>query len=984
MKTLFRICLVCFVLVVIILGAGYLVLTNAGFQKRMLEGKLPEGSSVKHVHVTTGTLELSELILVLPDGTRVKIEEIDTSFSPLAALFDDTIRIGALEVDGLMVQLPAAQATTVDSTGGTSTGSSSSGGNQPVASKEPRSTQPPQNPWESINAISNLQWLLDVETIQLNGKIKDATGTTYAFDIKSGAIRPSAETVVDATLQLVSSDPTLSGLKEFDSKAELRFTQKAHGGFEQIHLESKTSGKDASGSEILSVSSEVDLAFDGFEETATLKVDFNADVQRPELFVPKMASMGALKLNGSVQAKVDGVVMMLSDAGIQLSANGAEVVTLDLKKALSLGGKQNLSGELLEIRLVQLPLTWIGPWLPQGMSLTGAPLSAQINMQGLADGAMEVTSLAPLRIGPISVKKAELYFLEEATIVIDPIIRVNADRSISYELKTFQLLDRYGEVMNGQVSGKVKQVEMGDNPFAGQQADVKLNIGLQELFQQPLLKDKASILGGTLALSLKVDGEDEYSLTAQGAIHGLRPRSEPGSIKDYRFATQLKAIQPDVWGLGLNFESGSADRPNTSLQVSGQANATATPLTFEVDVKGAQIHQADLDVLAAAFTPNDSTTRTSPTLSTSTQSTSRPSVASSSSVPASSHTPPPWSALDGKATIQLDRVLLASGQIIRNVGAQALISQPLLQVSGVTAQLSEGSLSGAGEVRYQDSSVNAYSLLADFGFQKIDPAFFSKKHSGSFPVTGLFDGQFKFTGAGPSLEEAGENSVGDLTITGREGVVTAFELDNRSQLGLGIVGILGQQFDRPGVAALAETVPYFKDIRFDNFTLKMTRGADRKVMVPQLRFEGRSLLIDGSGFIAASSFKEILNQPLQLGLELGAKGRLTNYLETLQLLQLAVSEDGFRRWTKSVNITGTLGEPNAEEILSLLKSAARTALDKPKKASAPVVQEPAANAQNASPTQEPLAEEPRERTKEEKLRDDIDVGLDLFNSVFGD
>ncbi|MEN8734438.1 MAG: hypothetical protein ABF329_06450, partial [Lentimonas sp.] len=100
MKTLFRICLVCFVLVVIILGAGYLVLTNAGFQKRMLEGKLPEGSSVKHVHVTTGTLELSELILVLPDGTRVKIEEIDTSFSPLAALFDDTIRIGALEVDG--------------------------------------------------------------------------------------------------------------------------------------------------------------------------------------------------------------------------------------------------------------------------------------------------------------------------------------------------------------------------------------------------------------------------------------------------------------------------------------------------------------------------------------------------------------------------------------------------------------------------------------------------------------------------------------------------------------------------------------------------------------------------------------------------------------------------------------------------------------------------------------------------------------------
>lgn len=987
MKTLFRICLICFVLIIIILGVGYLILTNAGFQKRMLEGKLPAGSSIKHVHVTPSALKLSELILVLADGTRVKVEEVDTSFSPFAALFDNTIQIEALEVDGLLVELPTTQKGVTRVTNGTV----ATGGNERVAVVEPRSNQASQSPWESINAISNLEWLLDIGTIQLNGKIKDAEGTTYAFDIKSGAIRPSAETVVDASLQLISNDSIQSGLKEFDSKAVLRFTQKSYGGFEQVNLESKTSGKDVSGAEILSVSNEIDLAFDGFEETASVNIDFNADVQRPGLFLSELTSMGALKLNGSAQAKVDGVVMTLSDAGIQLTANGAEILVLHLKKALNLGGKQNLSGELLELKLVELPFTWFGPWLPEGIMLEGAPLSAQISVQGLADGAMEIATQAPLRIGPITVQANEQPLLQDATIVFDPVIRVNEDQSISYDIKAFQFLDRYGEVINGALSGHAKQVEAGNNPFAGQLANVELNFGLQELMQQPLLKDKASILGGTMALILKIDGESQYPLTAQGTIRGLRPRSDPGSIKDYRFASQLKAIGADTWGLDLDFESGSADRPSTSLQISGHVDANATPLTFDVDLQGAQMTQADLELLAAAFAPNESTT--SSTQQVGAQANEEPSVSSSNQVLESTLTPPPWADLDGKASIQLGAVVLSSGQTIRNVGAKAIISEPLLQLSDMTAQLGEGTLSGAGEVRYQGTQANAYSMLADFGFEQIDPAIFSQKRSGSFPVTGLFDGELKFSGTGPNLVEAADNSVGDITITGREGLVTAFELDNRSQLGLGLVGILGQQFDRPGVAALAEVIPYFKDIHFDKFILEIKRGTDRKVRLPQLRFEGQSLLINGSGIIAASSFKEILDQPLQLGLELGAKGGLTKSLETLQLLEPATSEDGFRRWTKSVNIGGTLGNPNTDEIMDLLKSAASSALNKPKEVSKATV--PAAvpdeqtDTQLVSSVEEPAAEEstveePRKKTKEEKLRDDIGVGLDLLNTVFGD
>ncbi len=982
MKTLIRIFLACLFLFISALIGAYFLVTNAGFQKRMLESRLPEGSSVRHVQVTTGSLELLELTLALADGTRVKVAEVKTSFSPLAAFFDNTIKLGAIDIDGLVVQLPRASASTPSSTQPVGNGGMPSAGSVTGPATGGASTnEPAANPWEAVGSIGNLDWLLDIERIALNGKIVDEHGITYVFDIRSGAIRPSAETVVDASLQLVSIEPLQSGLKEFDSNSTLRFTQKVNGGFEQVYLKSDTSGKDVAGRKVLAVGNEVDFAFNSFEEVADVKVSFDLDLQRPEMFIPELASMGALEVRGQAVGRVEGVVMTLSDANMVVIANRAEVFTIDLKKTLNLGGKQKLSGELLAIKIMEFPLAWLAPWLPEGMSLQGAPLSADMSISGLADGAMEVRAPSPLIVGPLTVRNAGQLLLQESTFHIEPVIRVNADQSITYELKSFKLLDRYGEVLSGQATGTSKLVEGSSNPFAGQKADVKLKLGLQELFQLPVLQDKASILGGTMTLELAVDGNAQYPLRVQGVMDGLRPRSMPGQTKDYRFASQLKAMNDEQWGVGVNFEAGPSGRPSTRLQISGQADPVSSPVSFKVDLTGEQILQSDIDLLVAAFSPNESTvsapTPSAPPQPRSASTPTRPSPAVSGSVT------PPWSNLNGQASVQLEQIILNSGQTIRDLGAKALVSRPLLQLSGMQAKLGEGTLNGSAEVRYKDLGANAYQLLADVGFRQIDPSIFAQKRSGGFPVKGLFDGDFKLSGLGSSLDLAVENSIADLTITGKEGVVTAFELDNRSQLGLGVIGILGQQFDRPGVAALTETVPYFKDIRFDNFTLKMNRGSDKRVMIPKLKFEGQSLLIDGSGFIAASSFKDVLDQPLQLGLELGARGRLTNYLETLQLLQPVVSEDGFRRWNKNVNIGGTLGKPNADEIMKLLKSAASSALQKPKAVATPTEQQ--STNQLAQPqTQQPVAtEQPREKTKAEKRREDIEMGLDLLNTVLG-
>ena len=217
-------------------------------------------------------------------------------------------------------------------------------------------------------------------------------------------------------------------------------------------------------------------------------------------------------------------------------------------------------------------------------------------------------------------------------------------------------------------------------------------------------------------------------------------------------------------------------------------------------------------------------------------------------------------------------------------------------------------------------------------------------------------------------------------------MLTAFELDSRSQLGLIGAGILGQSFNRPGITAMAQAVPYFKDMKFESFTLDLVRGKDKKVHIPQLKLLGDNLSINGRGVIAAGNFAKILDQPLDLTLELGAKGRLIDYLEALELLETNTSEDGFRTWNQDIKIGGSLGDPDTSALKKLLNNAARRALNNLREGEIGGIQKPPSQDEKALLGQGNASEhvpfEKKEKSKEQALRDDIEMGLELLNSIF--
>ena len=520
-----------------------------------------------------------------------------------------------------------------------------------------------------------------------------------------------------------------------------------------------------------------------------------------------------------------------------------------------------------------------------------------------------------------------------------------------------------------------KSESKGASPLAGLRTKTKLYLGLSELLQQPAFAGVGSVLAGQAKVELDFNAAAEYPLQFQAVITGLRARDLPGSSQDYRLAAQLKQSSGGVYTLGSNLQAGFESRPSTNIELRCQFYPERQPLPFKLSLTSSRVSQGDIELLMASLLTNDSAVSASNNSALATR-------------PAETNTQrPPWSDFDGEVSIKFDELAIESGQILTELKAQLNISEALFSVKDITATLKGGGLFGQANVTYDPIQSRAYRVASSFVFEHIDPSLISKKTYRKFPVQGLFDGQLKFAGSGHTLEEAYEDFEGDLTITGRNGVLTAFELDSRSQLGLLGAGILGQSLNRPGMTAMAQAVPYFKDMKFESFTLQLVRGKDKQVRIPELKLMGDNLSINAHGAIAAGNLGEILDHPLYLSLGLGAKGRLVDHLETLQLLGSKTSEDGFRNWNQDIEIRGSLGDPDTSALKGLLNNAARRALDKPGKGEAAGTPKPPAQdgivlpGQNNASEQAPLKN--KEKSKQEALREDIEMGLELINSIFG-
>lgn len=991
MKTVLRILIVCLVLVLVILVGGYVALMNPGVQKRLVEGRLPEGSSIESIHVTMGQVSVLGLVWVFADGTRVRLGAVDAAFEPLAAVFKQTIKTGLIQVKDLRIERPAVTVTPVSIVRSSAVPPPHAG----PASESPAAPQVAINRIEDLYALGNFKWLFDVEGIALEALIDDGNGGQYRVQVDAPPIRPGQLVNIHASLHPSAATSLPPGLTSFDSSATLQFKQTISGGVESLRLESNTSGEDAEGNRVFAIRQHLDWAFDTVAAVVTASLALVVDVPQPQVLAPQLATLGALNLTGQVQVSTDGQTLTVNSGGFKASVAGVERVVLDLKRNMTLGGEPAPSDDLLDVTLTALPLEWLNPWLADQWCIDSqVPVSCALSVAAAPSGALIATVAEPIQLGPLTLTGTEGPLLQHIIVRVSPELQLNPDQSLRYALNSLSVADPSGVLIQGSSSGLIQLAAARDaaHPFAGIQAQSTFQIGLQEVLQLPLLADRASIVSGQLGLDLTIDASADSLLRLDAEINGLRARGMPAVSQDFAVALRLQPTSNSgEWQIAGESFAGTVSRPSTSLQGNAVLNARALPLTFSADLYSPLVRQHDVSILIDALTPRAHEAAPA-RLRDPAEVPVRDIAESAVAVP----NPPLWAMLEGRVSLRIDKFRLQAGQMIESIALQALVSEPKLIVNPLTATIGAGELNGSGAVWYSASQLKPYSLSANIRCADVNPAWFFGKHQKSPPIQGQFNGLFELSGAGETLDAALEDSTATLEITGEQGVLTAFELDERTQRGLGLAGLLGQHLDRPGITALTHTIPYFKNIPFSHFVFELTRGAnnDKRILIPQLRLTGESLLLDASGLVEASKLSEVMDQPLDLQLILGAKGPLTDHLKMLELLQPAAAEDGFTRWNEELEIAGTLADPDTSALMDLLNDAAKRALSKSNRreetptteaihqSSTPFV--PESDGAIESSTRSEALQEPNQRSKQERRRDDIEMGLELLNSWLGD
>ena len=956
MKIFCRIFLVFLGCLTITAVAACFIVTRPAFQKILIEYILPEGSSIEAAQITNESIELTDLNATLPNGMIVQIDSLYSKFSIFSVLFEETILLSGIKLEGLKIKLLESKASLQPSL------------NSAVVFTSDNLSTFYRVLFGALHYVEEIDWLFDIDPVEVSGELIDTFSNSHSFVINATPFAPGLESIVRTNINLKSENTYQTVLKDFDSAFKLIFNQKEYGGFEQFRLESLVESAGISEDVLLSIRQDLDLSFTSSEKVLKMDYSFDADIKRPEFFVPELAGIEGLSLKGCLETSFDGNKLILNEADIDAEIQDVSIATLKLMQSLNLGNKQAFFGEIMKFDLINFPLNLINPFLGNEIKLSGEPINAEIIVVGDRSEKIQVISNRAIKVGPFSIKKNAKTFLDKVIFQTSPVLSLNAKGYLYFDLGEFQLLDRYGDIIQGRVSGS-KEFVAADSLLAGMKADAQFNLDLSGLLRQPILKGRTSIMGGQAELTFKINSEENYPAQMQGYIAGLRVPNSSSIGKEHSFFGQFKKTETNDYTIESKFSIGPNDNPSSNFLISTQLvpGLKHYPFNylFKLSLNAAKLSQADLEFMYSALKPLQGFQNNH-------------SIGQNSKSSSLGTSRPYWANFDGEAAIMVDEFIMTSGYTIIDVSALATVSEPVSQIKQLDFLINNNILSGKAKVVCDFQETSDFQISSTLTFNDIDPSIFSKKHSGSFPLDGYFDGTFNLNGQGLDFKALLDNAHYDFIITGQDGFLTALDLDERSQLGLLGASILGQSFNRPGITAMSLAIPYFKDVHFDSFMLKLTKSPHKTINISKLLIQGDDLRIYGLGSIDSSNLNDLMEKPLLLTLDFGARGRLIDYLETLGLLAPTIDSDGFRTLKNSINIGGTVSKPDASALKIVLTQAAIRAFAQPS-----VLESPQKS--NERPLlfkQESTGpNKDKKKSKEENIIEDIENGLNLLDSI---
>jgi hypothetical protein len=191
-------------------------------------------------------------------------------------------------------------------------------------------------------------------------------------------------------------------------------------------------------------------------------------------------------------------------------------------------------------------------------------------------------------------------------------------------------------------------------------------------------------------------------------------------------------------------------------------------------------------------------------------------------------------------------------------------------------------------------------------------------------ITARLNGNFENMGV------LAQNVYGKFEVTGGKGVTRIFARKaglantavNLGSLALQGLAVLGGKNQAAGASAGAELIQLFNEVHFDSMKLQAERGADLSFKLTSVEILAPTLHVSGSGTIATKDVEQVPNAPMNITLQLGAKGNMAYALQKTGKLSSKQDDKGYNLMTSSFTIGGTPTKPDNSALYSFIGEAA--------------------------------------------------------------
>lgn len=972
MKKFLKIFLILAVLVILLIVAGALVVTNSSFQKSMflsaMEGKV-EKVEVDKLSAGFSHAQIKSLNLV-KDGAVVKVGDLDVDYSLWALLFSDEIRIDQLTATGLYVD------TTKMKPG--------------EKKKTTRTDDDADEPFEFEGVFENAETPMKIYIGKINvqGEVK-MPNRQLTFTGEGGDIAPGKEGKLIFTGQLNDQSPgakaeklAINGQLIVNQTTEQKLdriefigdVQASGGSLSQPAklnaailaekgtakgktIETYTLTLSANGKELLNSKSEfrpaAEMLKGGFkanvaradvapfimgadlpdftltaDETFTLNGEteqfdiegtLELDLRNLGQWKQELADVGSGKLVANLKStiKPEHVLVEKLDANFD-TTSGRKLLSLQLQREFKIeldGDKPKLDGEpgeLLTINLTNLPVAWLNPFLG-AHDLSGGDISGAMTVAATSQTNYEIKSTQPWQASNLNVVSNGKPVLNNVTLALQPDIKITGGET-DVQLANLSATSSNKQLINGSLT--VKYIKSS----GAMDLQLDLSGDLAKLQAQPVMEPYAGLAGGQYALTADVN-----MLGAKKDFTASLDLKDLTTKKDFVNVPSSKlTLQGDIEKDGATHKV----KATGDLTINGVARATDAKLTadlaldetkaFDMALNGDTLIVDQLQFLQRAFKNPDYTKP------------GQPKPKKQKEGPDGPDKSPAWSGFDGTFDLDFKEAVMGKSNF-KNLNGKLVINEKQLSITPLSAELNGAPVSAKAVIDFRAGNPKPYLLDANLDLEGLQVATLTsetgrEKDAG---VTGLYSFKGKAGGASPTLGEFSTYATFDLDLKGVDGELrTEGSAVGTAASGIGGgLSLISEITSAAGVNAVKDN-PAVQQIngllkainqQIEYKEISLVAKRDEKLNIQLNDFllysPQNNIKFKGQGKIIYKEGVSIKEQPMDISCRLWTTGEQLQLLNKIKLTGQQKDDDGYQAGP-TFNITGSLSDPDYYSSLS--------------------------------------------------------------------